>query len=965
MERLPNYDNFQQLWDYHTTVGGMNPVQAAGYLANIYAESRGNPGAINPGDGSDGSDSVGLLQANAGRASALRDFAAQRQKTADDLLTNAAFHLMEGRVGSEKKGFAQGMAGQTPEEAALGFASGFIRPAAQHIPERAGYGRMMYDIFAGGNPNGVQPGLAFNPEQGERQSRALEEQEANGGPKLGFSNTGNQDIVAQLLGMAQQPMDATISPMEGPRSGLAQDQPPQVGGAAGPRPQTTSPQLGEAPDYDAQVDEMFPAPEGQPSTVKLIEKELLVPVAEAAAYNLGVPVEDAPTTPSAIAAAAAEPMPDPADTSEEADKARKKRMLASDMLAVLSVGLGQMSSGQGVNVGEILQGQNARRFKEGEQQAEQQAQQAALAQQRQLASTVAQEFTAMNMTGMAKIAMSGEAGLKQALSTMGTIKGQTPATKDGFEALPEEERKALLRRAGMSEQEVEIYSSPGMAAEAADAITEGLKGQGLKAESAALIDAALPFMAGNPAMSAAVRRLAANLGSENAIKAVQDALVEAGGDLPSAPMSEGLVRSLAKTAGLELDDGLVQQALAGNANAQAILEEAAAEGAKNRARVAGGLSAEAGDRSAAADILVETGALSPTLAELYVENPQLAMDLRDEGIDAAAAARAEDAVLSYKSGLSELYPQEEAQQLIASITDKDSVKEVGLALRDKFGVPANIQSLKAMMADPQMRTFAMELAWAEAGITMAPEQKQALLSKVTALSEQEAALARQEKIVRSMKDVKAIAMQGDPVEGGFMSGKVFEPAQRLLTDLFGEGAQGMLAGTDDEISSRMLKSFQGRYFGDASSEVKGALSDKDVELILEGFPGVADNNIKRALIAQAMIRDYDAAKMSNGLRQEYILDQSIPVNDRLSVAKQDAYVAGKMETLSKDNLPKLNLTEEGYEDNLLQQMDSGNMSPDTVIYAVDAEGPKFLYAKDLYVQVFGEEKAARLMRELN
>jgi hypothetical protein len=58
---------------------GWSPHAAAGIVGNLYEESNQlNPSARNPEDGKDGSDSIGLGQWNAGRAVALKRFAADR-----------------------------------------------------------------------------------------------------------------------------------------------------------------------------------------------------------------------------------------------------------------------------------------------------------------------------------------------------------------------------------------------------------------------------------------------------------------------------------------------------------------------------------------------------------------------------------------------------------------------------------------------------------------------------------------------------------------------------------------------------------------------------------------------------------------------------------------------------------------------------------------------------------------------
>lgn len=70
---------------------GLTRDQAAGLVGNLVGESGLNPTARNPGDGRDGSDSIGSGQWNAERAQSLRRFAAARGKDWTDYDTQLEF----------------------------------------------------------------------------------------------------------------------------------------------------------------------------------------------------------------------------------------------------------------------------------------------------------------------------------------------------------------------------------------------------------------------------------------------------------------------------------------------------------------------------------------------------------------------------------------------------------------------------------------------------------------------------------------------------------------------------------------------------------------------------------------------------------------------------------------------------------------------------------------------------------
>jgi hypothetical protein len=83
---------------------GFTPEQAAGAAGAFVGESRLDPNAVNPGDGRDGSDSIGIGQWNSDRAKALKAFAAARGKPWNDLDTQIDFAIQEMQTNEAKAG---------------------------------------------------------------------------------------------------------------------------------------------------------------------------------------------------------------------------------------------------------------------------------------------------------------------------------------------------------------------------------------------------------------------------------------------------------------------------------------------------------------------------------------------------------------------------------------------------------------------------------------------------------------------------------------------------------------------------------------------------------------------------------------------------------------------------------------------------------------------------------------------
>ncbi|WP_245465834.1 phage tail tip lysozyme, partial [Mesorhizobium sp. M7A.T.Ca.TU.009.02.1.1] len=105
---------------------GVSDVFAAGLLGNFSGESKFNVNAVNPGDGTDGSDSIGIAQWNGKRARNLKAFAAAQGKPTNDFETQLDFAMHE--LKTTEAGAGRRLAAARTVEEATAAAVGFERP---------------------------------------------------------------------------------------------------------------------------------------------------------------------------------------------------------------------------------------------------------------------------------------------------------------------------------------------------------------------------------------------------------------------------------------------------------------------------------------------------------------------------------------------------------------------------------------------------------------------------------------------------------------------------------------------------------------------------------------------------------------------------------------------------------------------------------------------------------------------
>jgi hypothetical protein len=118
---------------------GLSRAQAAGIVGNLIHESGLKTGARNVGDGSDGSDSVGIAQWNGDRARALKAFAAGQGKDWTD--RNVQLEFVWKELNSTHSSALQKIkASTTPDEAAGAFVTDFERPKGSQSGATASHG---------------------------------------------------------------------------------------------------------------------------------------------------------------------------------------------------------------------------------------------------------------------------------------------------------------------------------------------------------------------------------------------------------------------------------------------------------------------------------------------------------------------------------------------------------------------------------------------------------------------------------------------------------------------------------------------------------------------------------------------------------------------------------------------------------------------------------------------------------
>lgn len=237
----------------YLTSKGLAPHQAAGFTGNLIQESSLNTGAKNPGDGRDGSDSIGIGQWNGDRARNLRAFAKGTGRDVGDIDTQLDFALHEMGLGNAElrnlPGWgAEGRAGQALKSAqdvqsAAAAGISFERPSGwSQANPTAGHGwdnRFGHaQRLAGMNWSGQQVASA-SPAPATQQPVQVASLDPSAG--MGAATSSAAPAAAPQPAPSQQAAQAPVQPAQNPQ--LAQM---LIGGGGGAPPQTQASGVSDA-----------------------------------------------------------------------------------------------------------------------------------------------------------------------------------------------------------------------------------------------------------------------------------------------------------------------------------------------------------------------------------------------------------------------------------------------------------------------------------------------------------------------------------------------------------------------------------------------------------------------------------------------------------------------------------------------------------------------------------------------
>ena len=734
-----------------------------------------------------------------------------------------------------------------------------------------------------------------------------------------------------------------------------------------------------------ELDALVPTPEGQPNVSEQIDANLY-PLGVSAAEAVGADPAEAPTSMAEVADAITNSEPTEEDDEEAAAKKKRRYAMAANMLETLSVGLGQISAGEAVDVGTVLQNQSQRRFDQQEYDQEAGTTAREAAQQQVAAQSLAQQLNASGEPELAQLALSGPDGFKEALGSYGTIMSRAPTAsetgvdpeKDFYDKTPQQ-RFDALKASGVSDEDAAIGAKePGLGyqlladygdrvktratAKAAADLTAKDEERNV-ASSQAMIDAAIPYR-GDKAVKSAMAALAANPQDNAARSALQQAIVAVDPEAvtPDEPPSPMLMQGLINQAGAAIDPVIAKAALDGD-------KQAIKMGGENVGQNRADAASEAGARQELATTLLDNGLISPTEGNAITALGYPAyIEMKKEQRAQEDVANTEDNLTKTRRALKSAYTTPQALSLIDGIQAPGDISAVMTTLRDMEPNvdTTEIQTLKGLANNPDLAALRISLNRASTqGGDLPTGQGLRYENLINNYNDNYVSARSGMAIAKEMKDVVAMAYAGAPTEGGPFTGNFLAPLQALADDVLGaDAADGLFASDEATVSARIIAAIQGRNFGPATAELKGAISDRDAALVLKSFPGIGDSNVKRALLAQLMIRSADSRALTAEAQNSWLNETTGDVTRALDPAAEQKYIEEYVNGRAAASMPIVTMADfdntADFQADFRKRATAGELTNDTVIFVPGANGSgdSFMFVRD-YAETMKKRAAAQ------
>lgn len=710
------------------------------------------------------------------------------------------------------------------------------------------------------------------------------------------------------------------------------------------------------------IDEALPADPETGTPASTVVDAAVAEIADVAFTGASTDYDasDPPRTLQAVVEAV-ESSPAEGDDPEEIKRKQERRMMAADMLAVLSQGLGQMGAGQAVDLSQILTAQSERRQQQMLMQREadeKQRQEAQAAQQRQ---ALASQLQQQGRPELAQLALN-PATFDQAASAAETLLTRETSPTDGMGYGAKVE---LLQGLGLSRNDAAAVADDPAWFRQYVSNARGLDADSnsLRAETDEFINQLPPEAFSDPALRpmiasqmrspsrdglGALRNAVQGAGLEPAKNVDPEKLIADAGIDPNSAQADLIRQGDAETVNRTVE-GLGNVTEASNTTAATTAAEMATSDAMQQASNAALASrmVNAGIYSPQEGELVR--AMGPEAAAVEIERTRGETQKLQEDAQVQAVARDISTGLYAKTG------DPTIRRLFSNVRTSEQLETVldVVNSNDAYDIPAEAKTALLMAASPELRSEIIARDAAQAGNSLGTMLDEGILgSMLETQKTRQAGHNEREPMVTAMEGLLDLITNPEYAEeaGGPLA-PLRMLSQDAVNDIFGEnsGFSEALASDNEMAVYNMIEAVAAQYYSTFRTEGVGSMSDFESKQFIKVLPNISTPALRQAMLAQRVVRAETNARTITEARNQFMIENRGKPETLLSSAAISDYVNNAVKEGAVRDFPLLDVTADTFEQDINLGYASGDITDNTVIEFVDEAGKtNFIFARDMY-----------------
>lgn len=240
-----------------------------------------------------------------------------------------------------------------------------------------------------------------------------------------------------------------------------------------------------------------------------------------------------------------------------------------------------------------------------------------------------------------------------------------------------------------------------------------------------------------------------------------------------------------------------------------------------------------------------------------------------------------------------------AETIFSNVQSEAQYNQALDTYKERYGKPDTVKKLEAMRDNPDLFELQKELNKSSTNKVDLLDEKVAGLV-VAELGESTGAARKMTELANVMRPVYDLARRDtENLPTGMLTGGIYPAIQNLANDL---GVDFQILDDSEQMIQQAIQTMQAPLFQNFRAEGSGAMSDFESKQFLSAFGKLTDDPFKVLVAAQAIVKGAERNKLYQQYYQEAILERKDDIRDNADFGAAQEYA----EKMLAERHPEIN-----------------------------------------------------------